>query len=729
MADDVAAPMAPAFDPTVYGPGMVVDQNNTSRVIQAPKPTRDGTADGIDAFLATQPPPGKGMSRDETADRLDKFLSGETVQTPMSGRTLPEMSQGSSALEGWKAGISANFSPDISAAAHASGWPAWVGGFSAPVGAVKVGLETLSGKPGPATEAYNKELQASYDRIDASQQQWPNTYLGSDLAGGLAATAPFPFAKAKTVGEFAAQGAKMGGGWGMLSGIGAGRSTDERIENAIVGGAVGAIGGGVFGAGGGLIAGASKPGGVTSDQVVGALGRLGTQLPAGLATNNHAIQAITQALRQIPLVGTKIDDLVKGAATQLGQKSDELARTLAGGPAANPKDFEAIGDAVKIGINKAMSERDNAANNAYTALRSNHIDATQPVKTPTEMVAPLSRIVNDRIAAGADEKSIPIKGMQDLVTLLTRPEGATFEGLQRARTELSGAIKWDKQQGGGYYNADLKTARGVLTDAMESAVRTSAKDGVDPEAAVAAWKAADKLYGETIARNTAMRKFFGNATDGQTLDRILGWASNDPRRGNIAQLGQMRLEMGQQNFNAIAAYSIQRMGLDKKNEFSPAIFLNNYSQMSEAAKNIMFGKGGTQTRQFIDDISTISARLNSSAKFANHSNTAGAAVVAEALNVAAGGDPNPIEALKDHMKAVGFGGGAAALLGIALAKPATAASMAKWARAYEIMNSTGRAGLGALKVATRNFGATIGNSFGSKHVIDLVSPGGDQDDQ
>lgn len=153
----------------------------------------------------------------------------------------PDVGRGTAALEGYLSGASANFRDEIFGASEASGLPREWGGFRAPVGAAKMIWEYLSSNPGEATAIYEKARNEKRELQKQAQQQYPGTYLASEIGGAL--LMPTGKMNAATLPGRALQGAGLGAAYGGLSGFGSGEDwTDRAIKGGtgtVFGGALG----------------------------------------------------------------------------------------------------------------------------------------------------------------------------------------------------------------------------------------------------------------------------------------------------------------------------------------------------------------------------------------------------------------------------------------------------------------------------------------------------------
>jgi hypothetical protein len=191
------------------------------------------------------------------------------MQEAASGRaTAPQMSQMEAAAQAARAGFQANFNDELAGlrAAGVAGLPEAVrgvaervpmlGALAANVGGARMAAERAFPQTfgSRATEAYApaRDVERAIDR--AAEEQFPNTYLGANIAG----SAVMPLG---LVGRGAKAAIAAGGGAGAASGFGRGEGAEDRLMGAATEGALGAafgaipaVGMGVFNAGQRIVA-------------------------------------------------------------------------------------------------------------------------------------------------------------------------------------------------------------------------------------------------------------------------------------------------------------------------------------------------------------------------------------------------------------------------------------------------------------------------------------------
>lgn len=170
----------------------------------------------------------------------------------------PQTSKPAALMEGMKEGASFGLHDELYGAYRASGIPEMldkldpharpsaVGALiTALIGAGKVGLEHLTGKPGEASSTYEKARDEVRATSKQAQEDQPGTFIAGQAAGALAVPIGAG-ANAATLPARMLASARVGAGVGALSGFGSGEgAADSAVKTgsgAVLGGAVGAAG-------------------------------------------------------------------------------------------------------------------------------------------------------------------------------------------------------------------------------------------------------------------------------------------------------------------------------------------------------------------------------------------------------------------------------------------------------------------------------------------------------
>lgn len=199
----------------------------------------------------------------------------------------------------------------------------------------------------------------------------------------------------------------------------------------------------------------------------------------------------------------------------------------------------------------------------------------------------------------------------------------------------------------------------------------------------------------------------GRKSDEALFSAIDSYAKSGSR-GDVATLAKLVRAIPQEDRTDLAGAIIRNLGVSPRTgQFSPDVFMSQWSTYTPQAKAILFGNAGKQ-RQALDDIAMISQRLKEvGSKFGNPSGSAqnlgfaglGGTLVTAATAVGHGDIVAPLAILG------GVVGGA--FLAKILAAPATASSAAKFARAYEyLITKPSAATVGMMRIASRNLAST-----------------------
>ncbi len=221
----------------------------------------------------------------------------------------------------------------------------------------------------------------------------------------------------------------------------------------------------------------------------------------------------------------------------------------------------------------------------------------------------------------------------------------------------------------------------------------------------------------------------GGKADEALFRAVDGYAKSGGR-ADIATLGKLTQALPQQERNDLAGAIIRNLGISPKTgQWSPDVFVSQWSTYTPQAKAILFGNAGAQ-RKALDDIALISARLKEvAAKFGNPSGTGqtgaafalGSAAVTGATAAAHGDFVTPLGIIG------GLVGGAAAAK--VLASPAGSSSVLKWAKAYLAMvTKPSPASTSLFKVASRNLANTSASLGVQLLASDLMQTGQSKQD-
>lgn len=151
----------------------------------------------------------------------------------------PDVGRGTALLEGALAGVSGNFRDEILGASEASGLPNILGGFRAPIGAARLGIEAMRGERGEGTRLYEATVAKKRGEIKQAKEQYPGTFIAGEVGGAVALPVGRLMQGATLAGRMA-RGAGVGAGMGAVYGAGEGENAGERLSKATTGAALGA---------------------------------------------------------------------------------------------------------------------------------------------------------------------------------------------------------------------------------------------------------------------------------------------------------------------------------------------------------------------------------------------------------------------------------------------------------------------------------------------------------
>lgn len=213
-------------------------------------------------------------------------------------------------------------------------------------GGGEAALDKILGKNGDLADLYRQHRDESRANYKAAEEENPMTSLAGNLAGGL--VTPIPFGEAKTMGEIALNGAKIGAAAGLGSG-----------EADLTKGQIGK-------AGGEMLRGAGT--GAAIGGVVGGLGKLG-----GVVAKSTPGRAFAEGMKGNDLVGKEARQKIGDELVQFAGKAGDDIQSELSGAAKNKmsilRDADASGQKLDISdlLNKIYPEEVNKLPDSFTA--------------------------------------------------------------------------------------------------------------------------------------------------------------------------------------------------------------------------------------------------------------------------------------------------------------------------------------------------------------------------
>jgi hypothetical protein len=414
-------------------------------------------------------------------------------------------------------------------------------------------------------------------------------------------------------------------------------------------------------------------------------------------------------------------DVPKGIATDsplTAFTAQVVARAPGGGPLtkAIEDSREGLQGAVSTAANKAGGVIDPAmAGDNYAAAIENSFKPTvkSGVSAAYENVASLmdkgkTTPLSNTQAAAADilarrgESAIDGlgKAVDTVAEGIKRPGGMTFDGIKGLRTHLgemldSGVFPEGMSEG------ELRRLYGALSEDLKTAAFNSGG-----ERGVAALERANELNKQVVNWKEGIKKVLGpESRSGEGVSGAIVRMASNGSSADLETLAKARSAVPKEVWQDIASTAISRLGKSRNGEWTPAAFVTDFRQLSDRGKALLFRSVGSgDVLPFLDDIAEVSQKFVDRGKLANTSGTAGH----NALYAVGGAIATGLAHLSfvEPLTAVA---GIAGINGTArlLARPATAASVAKWSRVYDrFAVAQTPATRNALAIASRNLANT-----------------------
>lgn len=490
----------------------------------------------------------------------------------------------------------------------------------------------------------------------------------------------------------------LGGAGGEAAGEAA-QGTGFEVPAKLLGGVASAVAGGTAAS---KIAGAAKPVPIPPALEANvAAQNIGVDLPRAIASDSPITRFMGQVVNKMP-GGGPMQEGVTNALKQTGA-AVENASKMAGG--AN--DAMAAGQGFQTGVETSFKPTVKARVGAAYDEVGKLVDPnfTRPLDATQGAIAD---IMARRVASGTDDAG---KAVQSVLGGATRPGGLTYEGVKDLRTRVgemldTGIFPEGMSQG------ELRRIYGSLSDDLKATAQAA---GGAP--AVQAFERANAMHKFVEGWKDNLGKALGTDRSGEGVTAAILRMAADGPTGDLKALSMARAAVPRDVWQDVASTAVSRLGKDAKGEFSPNIFLNDFTKLSDRGKALLFndvGSGGVLPH--LEDIATVSKKFVEAGKLANTSGTAGHNATYTMLGAGAAGllHGSLMEPVGAITAIVGNN-----LMARALSSPASAASVARWVRNYDALaTAPSSQTMAALNIASRNLANTMNSQFGSK-----VQPG------
>ncbi len=397
---------------------------------------------------------------------------------------------------------------------------------------------------------------------------------------------------------------------------------------------------------------------LTEGQEVALAGsRLGVKVPRAASSDLTAVQQMGKVTTNVPIGGTPLRKASEQAISQLDDAALRAQKGFGSG------DVATAGAAARQGI------KDYSANTLDDLVTKKYdvVDSLVKPDVSTPLVATKQRV--SQMLAAREKAALPSEGSAAGIVkqAIDRPEGLTYDGVKRLRTEVGQMLKNPQMAPAGTSQDELRALYGSLSDDLRSVVKAAGGDK-----AVSAFEEANTFAAKSIEEQKALDKIVGPQSDEGLFSKIQAMAGSTSR-ADLQNLVRVRKAVSPETWDEVSSAVISTMGRDADGKFSPDRFLTAYGKLSQNGKGLLFKTTGkTDLASSLDDIATVSRRFKQLNQFANPSGT-GQAII--------GGSYIPGLFVEPTSVISGVVG--TRILSSALSKPTSARKLAEWAKAYE----------------------------------------------
>jgi hypothetical protein len=655
--------------------------------------------DEVIPFKATTPEPSEGKSG--------------TDAIPFKPKT--EVGGVDAVTRGLESGFYFGYAPQVAALAEASGLVPEIklpDGSTLPsrsavptiVGAGRIGLEKLApsvfGEKG--SKRYEERLASEKALQAAAREQYPNVSMAAEIGGSLlnpiTKIIPAPKGGETFVSNFA-RAAPASAAIGAVQGSSEGETWAEKGMNALKG----LIGGGVTGGVVGGILGKAMPAagpsvsGPTAKEIVEASERVSSagsklEVPKIIASESDSLLSLSGLAKDVPFVGAPL----RKAAEKTGQQLETKLEELSGGStreSAGTVAKEALEDWIGSRSRKLVSDAYDEVDRYITTPAIRPLDATR------KTAQAIQNNLNKEMKVLGDDPAVA-----KLMNAITDPNGLSYKGTKELRT-LVGDMLDNPQDIYKGASGSLKKLYGALTEDLKEIVKKSG----GPKA-FAEFEKANNFNKQISDQRNALLRITGKQTTSRSGDEIFDTLlkqAGSSGATDIPKLALAKSVMKPEEWEAVSKAMINRLSTNRTtNNFDPASFFRQYNKLSEKGKDILFGEvtaGSYATRHALDDLSKIGTRLDRLSAITPQQGSGEKKLLtaAELLAVVF----HPVKAASGLMAGRAFSS--------AMAEPATAQSVANWAKAYEILGSKpSSATAQAFVRASQNLATEVGGRYG-----------------
>lgn len=407
----------------------------------------------------------------------------------------------------------------------------------------------------------------------------------------------------------------------------------------------------------------------------------GVSVPVSRAAVEPGVAA--RALSHIPGVNTTFEKAAAGTAQGLERASSAAADTM--GTAKTPTD---AGEAARGALQSYVApKKDGGVLAQKVGAAYDKVDALvdQTAKHPLANTMKVAQDLNtERLAMEKpDEFGSAVK---EVLGAVTNPDGLTYSSLKNLRSSIGEEMAKASSDAS---KSELKRLYKGLSDDMRDLVGTHG----GPRA-TQLWERANTMARAGEARRETLAKVLGNdsRSDEGTFASLMRLASTNTS-ADAKTLVTARKSMPPDEWSEVVAGTVARLGRTGEgttSTFDPNKWTRDYSRISEAGKNILFGES-SQLRKALDNIHELSTAWPKMANLGREpGETSHVVLVAAGLESMREGPFRLLSAITGAKAMAKF-----------LSRPATAANVAKWMQSYKVMAITpNKANLVLLNEAT-----------------------------
>jgi hypothetical protein len=444
----------------------------------------------------------------------------------------------------------------------------------------------------PSTYAAGR---AAIDKASAeSAQEHPDIQTGASLATG-AALMPGG-AAVSTLPRAMATGAATGAAYGASDGS----TLDDRLRNAAWGAGFGTVGG----AGGYGLGKAIAP---ATGAVADAANRIGVSMPRYMMAN-PAVQRVGTVAQSVPLAGEFVRSAAGHATGQLADSVQNLGNNVS--PAT-------AGEQISGALNNWIGPTSKGITDRYYQHATSQLDptVTTPISATNALVARLQQQAANRgsTLSGPD--------LTEIANANTMGGGLTYNAMKDLRTTINQMKStWGNINPDPAVSARISQLHGALSQDLDAAAQNADRTGQG----FAAHQNASRIYSGVQDNNEALTPLIGPQGDKppeQVFANLYRKASDNPSSADINLLQRAKTAVQNsatpQAWNTFEQGVINRLGVGKSG-FTPDLYLNHYSSIPDAAKDVLFSP---QNRAALDDAATVAQQMKSAGFAKNPSGT------------------------------------------------------------------------------------------------------------